>query len=132
MPQPSGQIPLTLEQQPPNIRPSMPPTASHCGIVSIKILPKIAIILEEAGRSSSMPYISAFSKDGAALIILGTMALPSEAEACRSRRVERRRETGMGLGWVVLLELALRALAISDHARLCVAGQCEGSSRAAF
>jgi hypothetical protein len=40
---------LTLEQHPPKIKPSIPPTASHAGIVSMNILPTRAIIFFEAG-----------------------------------------------------------------------------------
>lgn len=104
---------LTFEQQPPKIRASMAPAASHCGMVSIKMRPIKAIILDEAGRGSSMPYISAFSKDGRASMILGVIVSPSAVvlEACRSRRVDRRRGALMDVG-CVLLESALRRLAI--------------------
>jgi hypothetical protein len=78
--------------------------------------PAKAMILEEAGRSSSMPYISAFSREGAALITLGTMTSPSdEVEAWRSLKVERRRGVGMELD-VVLLESVLRFFAIQTAA----------------
>jgi hypothetical protein len=80
-----------LEQHPPNIKESIAPTANHCGIVSMNIRPSSAMILEEVGRSLSMPNISAFSKEGAALITLGTAASPS-ADECNSRKVERLRE----------------------------------------
>ena len=103
--------PLTFEQQPPNIRASMPPTASHCGIVSINMRPTKAIILEEAGRGSSIPYISAFSRDGLASITFGVMTSPSVAEAWRSLRVERLRGTVIGEAWL-LFESALRFRAI--------------------
>jgi hypothetical protein len=43
--------------------------------------PTKAIILEDAGRGSSIPYISAFSRDGLASITFGIMTSPSEAEA---------------------------------------------------
>jgi len=88
---------LTFEQHPPKISASMAPTVSHCGIVSMNIRPAMAIIFFEAGLGSSMPYISAFSRDGAALITLGTIISPSEAfEAWRSRsRVERLRAVGI-------------------------------------
>jgi hypothetical protein len=68
---------LTFEQQPPNIKANIAPTVSHCGIVSIKMRPKSAMTFEEVDLSLSMPNISAFSKEGAALIILGIAASPS-------------------------------------------------------
>lgn len=101
---------LTFEQQPPKIKDNITPIVSHCGIVSMKIRPARAIALENMVRSSCMPYNSAFSSDGAALITLGTITSPSEvttaeerpaaaaaaaaeaeALAWRSRRVVRRR-----------------------------------------
>lgn len=109
---------LTFEQQPPKIRASMPPAASHCGMVSMMMRPARAMMREEAGRGSSMPYISAFSSEGAALMTLGTTRPPSEttAEAWRSRSVARRRDTGMEkvdeVGEGALLESVLRFLAI--------------------
>lgn len=60
---------------------------------------------------SSMPYISAFSRDGAALMTFGIMTCPSVLEAevdWRSRRVDLRRVVVIGLDCVVLLESALR------------------------
>lgn len=81
----------------------------------MKMRPSNAMILDEAGRGSSMPYISAFSKDSRASMILGVMMSPSavelELEAWRSRRVDRRRGALMEVG-CVLLESALRLLAI--------------------
>lgn len=70
----------TLEQHPPKIRASMAPTASHCGMVSMKMRPSMPMILEDMGLWSSMPWISAFSREGAALITLGVMG--AEAAAC--------------------------------------------------
>ena len=102
---------LTFEQHPPNIKPSIAPTASHCGIVSINMRPAIANIFEDALRVSSMPYISAFSRDGAALMTFGIMTSPSVPVAVvdwRSRRVDLRRAVVIGLDCVVLLESALR------------------------
>jgi hypothetical protein len=96
----------------------MPPAASHCGMVSMMMRPARAMMREEAGRGSSMPYISAFSSEGAALMTLGTTRPPSEttAEAWRSRSVARRRDTGMEkvdeVGEGALLESVLRFLAI--------------------
>lgn len=111
---------LTLEQHPPNMSPIMPPTASHWGIVSINIRPAIAMIFEDAGRGSSMPYISAFSREGAALMILGFMTLPSEeAEAWRSLSVERRRVPPV-IGPEVLPESVLRFLAIQIASAHCL------------
>jgi hypothetical protein len=43
------------------------------------------MILEEVGLPLSIPYISAFSSDGAALITLGTAASPWTVEDCISR-----------------------------------------------
>jgi hypothetical protein len=57
------------------------PMVNHCGIVSINIRPAMAIIFEDAGLRSSIPYISAFSKDGAALITLVCMTSSGEADA---------------------------------------------------
>jgi hypothetical protein len=108
---------LTFEQHPPNISASIPPTASHCGIVSMNILPAIARIFFEAGRASSMPYISAFSRDGAALMTLGTIMSPSEVvfEAWRSRSsVERRRAEGIEM----LPESVLPFFAIEAETRV--------------
>jgi hypothetical protein len=103
---------LTFEQQPPNISASMPPTASHCGIVSMMMRPTSAMIRDDAGRGSSIPYISAFSREGAALMTLGTMMSPSDtADAWRSLRIARRRGVGMEVGGA-LLESVLRFLAI--------------------
>lgn len=70
----------TLEQHPPKMRPSMTPTASHCGMVSMKMRPSMPMILEDMGLWSSIPWISAFSREGAALITLGVMG--AEAAAC--------------------------------------------------
>lgn len=72
-----------------------------------------------------MPYISAFSRDGRASMILGVMMSPSAVvlEAWRSRRVDRRRGALMGLG-CVLLESALRLLAIRSVLFVCVAAVC--------
>jgi hypothetical protein len=87
-----AKISLTFEQHPPNIKPSMAPTASHCGMVSINIRPARPTSFEYAGRWSEMPYISAFSRDGPALITLGVMMVPLLlfCTACDSRRVWRR------------------------------------------
>lgn len=78
--------------------------------------PAIANIFEDALLVSSMPYISAFSKDGAALITLGIMTSPSlllaVVEDWRSRRVDRRRVAVIGLDWA-LLESALPFLPIT-------------------
>lgn len=84
---------LTLEQQPPNMRPSMAPTASHCGMVSMNIRPASPMSLEKVGRWSSMPYNSAFSREGPALMTLGVTAVPFREAACDSRRVWRLRGT---------------------------------------
>ena len=62
----------TLEQQPPKMRASMTPTLSHAGIVSIKTRPARAMTLLKTGRLSSMPYMAAFSREGAALITRGS------------------------------------------------------------
>lgn len=70
----------TLEQHPPKIRASMAPTASHWGMVSMKMRPSMPMILEDIGRWSSMPCISAFSREGAALITRGVIG--AEAAAC--------------------------------------------------
>ena len=96
----------------------MPPTANHCGIVSIKMRPAMAIIFFDAGLWSSIPYISAFSRDGAALITFGIMTSPSaeECEAWRSRSVERRRVAGIEL-LVLAEESVLRFLAIHSTSR---------------
>jgi hypothetical protein len=47
-------------------------------MVSMKMRPAKAMNLEPADRESSMPYISAFSREGAALIIFGFMTSPSD------------------------------------------------------
>ena len=88
----------TFEQHPPKIRASIPPAASHCGIVSMMMRPARAMKRFEAGRGSSMPYISAFSSDGAALMTFGTTrpVLSEAAEAWRSRRTAARRR-GIGM-----------------------------------
>jgi hypothetical protein len=78
---------LTFEQHPPNIKASIAPTVSHCGIVSMNILPIRAIILEEVGRSLSMPDIRA------ALMTFGGGSISLEEE-CNSRRVTRLRALG--------------------------------------
>lgn len=82
--------------------------------------PAIAMIFEEAGLRSSIPYISAFSREGAALMTLGFMKSPSEAEAWRSLRAERRRGPGVELDWVVLPESVLRFLAIRKDKAHCL------------
>lgn len=123
---------LTFEQQPPKIRASMPPAASHCGMVSMMKRPARAMMRLEAGRGSSMPYISAFSREGAALMTLGTTRPPSEtttAEAWRSRSVARRRDTGMERAdeegeEAALPESVLRFLAIQASERLALGGGC--------
>jgi hypothetical protein len=99
--------------------PSIAPIASHCGIVSIKMRPARAIIREDAGLRSSIPYISAFSNEGLASMTFGIMTSPSAAEAWRSRSVERRRVAVMGVDGVLLEESALRLRAIwsSPHSR---------------
>jgi hypothetical protein len=74
----------------------MAPIVNHCGIVSINILPISAIILDDVGLSSSIPYISALCNEGAALITFGVAALPSVVD-CKSRSVERRRGCGEGI-----------------------------------
>ena len=74
----------TLEQQPPKIKESMAPMASHCGIVSINMRPARAMARLKTGRSSSIPYISAFSSEGAALITRGDGADTTEAFSPRS------------------------------------------------
>jgi hypothetical protein len=72
--------------------------------------PAIASIREDVLLLSSIPYISAFSRDGAALMTFGITISPSAFD-CSSRRVDRRREAVIGLvGVVVLLESALRLL----------------------
>lgn len=86
----------------------------------------MASIREEAGLGSSMPYICAFSKEGAALMTLGTTMSPSLGVGglWRSRRVERRRVVaviGLERGWV-LLESALRLLAIFPNLSLLIHG----------
>jgi hypothetical protein len=75
---------FTFEQHPPNIKASIAPIVSHCGIVSMNSLPIRAIILEEVGRSLSMPDIRA------ALIIFGGGSI-SLVEECNSRGVARLR-----------------------------------------
>ncbi len=92
--------------------PSIAPIASHCGIVSINMRPARAIIREDAGLGSSIPYISAFSNEGLASMTFGIMKSPSAAEAWRSRSVERRRVAVMGVDGVLLDESALRFRAI--------------------
>lgn len=94
---------LTFEQHPPKIKLSMPPTTTNCGIVSMNILPVKAIIFELAGLSLSIPYISAFSRDGAAFMTFGTAVWPcaDEDELCKSRRVLRRR----GCAWLGMDEV---------------------------
>lgn len=69
----------TFEQQPPKIRSSMAPTVSHCGMVSMKMRPSMPMIFEDIGRSSSMPWIWAFSSEGAALITRGVMGAEAAA-----------------------------------------------------
>lgn len=71
---------LTFEQQPPKMSPSITPTASHCGIVSMNIRPINAMILEDVGLSLSIPYICAFSSEGAALISFGRGSIPSTVD----------------------------------------------------
>lgn len=51
----------------------------------MNILPISAMIREEVGLSLSIPYISAFSSDGAALITFGTAVSPWVVEDCSSR-----------------------------------------------
>jgi len=78
--------------------------------------PAKAIILEDAGRGSSIPYISAFSKEGRASMILGVIISPSAAVvAWSSRNVDLLLETVMGLdeGTGVLLVSAIRLRAIA-------------------
>ena len=75
--------------------------------------PAKAIILEEAGLGSSIPYISAFSNEGLASMTFGIMTSPSAAEAWRSRSVERRRGAVMEVD-ELLLESALRFRAIQS------------------
>jgi hypothetical protein len=87
--------------------------------------PARAMKRDEAGRGSSMPYISAFSREGAALMTLGTTTSPSEAaaaDACRSLRKRARRrgvvmEVGDGAVAVLAAESVLRFLAIHKLAR---------------
>lgn len=62
----------------------------------MKNLPIIAMARDEAGRWSSMPYISAFFSDDDALMTLGTTGTSSLVVAmawrfCSSRRAARRR-----------------------------------------
>jgi hypothetical protein len=85
-------------------------------MVSMIRRPARAMMREDAGRGSSMPYISAFSSEGAALMTLGTTTSPSEkVEAWRSRRTAARRR-GVGMEEAddegALLESVLRFLAI--------------------
>lgn len=106
----------TFEQQPPKIRASIPAAARPCGMVSMMRRPARAMMREDVGRGSSMPYISAFSSEGAALMTLGTTASPSEtADAWRSRRTAARRR-GVGMEDAddvgALWESVLRFLAI--------------------
>lgn len=61
----------TLEQHPPNMSESITPIAIHCGIVSMNMRPARAMARLKNGRLSSIPYISAFSRDGAALMTRG-------------------------------------------------------------
>lgn len=49
-------------------------------MVSMKMRPSMPMILDDIGRWSSMPWISAFSRDGAALITRGVMG--AEAATC--------------------------------------------------
>lgn len=74
----------TLEQQPPKMSDSIAPTASHCGIVSMKTRPTRAIARLKTGLLSSMPYISAFSREGAALITRGDGVDAPDALSARS------------------------------------------------
>lgn len=73
-----------MEQQPPKISDSMAPTASHCGMVSMNMRPAKAMARLKTGRLSSMPYISAFSREGAALITRGDGAGMAYALSPRS------------------------------------------------
>lgn len=102
----------------------------------MKIRPAMASIREEAGLGSSMPYICAFSKEGAALMTLGTTMSPSLGVGglWRSRRVERRRVVaviGLERGWV-LLESALRLLAIFPNLFLLIRSQLVSLNLRAF
>lgn len=81
---------LTFEQHPPNMRASIAPTVSHCGIVSMNILPIRAIILEEVGRSFSMPDIRA------ALMIFGGGSI-SLVEECGAARLRALGCAGIGI-----------------------------------
>jgi hypothetical protein len=74
----------TLEQQPPKISDSMAPMASHWGMVSMKTRPARAMARLKTGRLSSMPYISAFSSEGAALMTRGDGAGMAYALSPRS------------------------------------------------
>ena len=74
----------TLEQQPPKISDSMAPTASHCGMVSMNMRPATPMARLKTGRLSSMPYISAFSSEGAALMTRGDGAAMANALSARS------------------------------------------------
>jgi len=68
----------------------------------MKRRPAIAIIFEEAGRGSSIPYISAFCKEGPASITLGPFGRVSGDEACSSRKVDLRLLVAViGMGWMV-------------------------------
>lgn len=59
-------------------------------MVSMNIRPIMAIIFEDVGLSLSIPYIWAFSREGAALISFGRGSIPSAVVDCRSRKVARR------------------------------------------
>lgn len=61
----------------------------------MNIRPINAMILEDVGLSLSIPYICAFSSEGAALISFGRGSIPSTVDDWRSRKVARRR----GVTW---------------------------------
>lgn len=62
----------------------------------MNIRPIKAMILEDVGLSLSIPYICAFSSEGAALISFGRGSVPSTVDDWRwSRKVARRR----GVTW---------------------------------
>ena len=108
----------TLEQQPPKMRASMAPMVSHCGMVSIKMRPARAMARENTGRSSSTPYISAFSSDGAALITRG----PGAAATCFGGLCEvwRRRALEVVIYTVWGSTRSGRVLSCCISPRLCV------------
>jgi hypothetical protein len=80
------------------------------------------MILEDVGLSLSIPYIWAFSSEGAALISFGRGSLPSTIDDWRSRKVARR----LGVTWpsieledaLLLSVLGLLAMVLQSKKRV--------------